>query len=140
MSKYLQTELASGEFSYTASAVADAEPLVTNVIAETHAAEASYDPERYGAPVTQLAESGSATVTPRDKTAAERMRRMRARRRELAEAPPAPLMFERQDWTLFLDRATLPQHAGCQPNELGRVVLKELVDNALDTGANVTLG
>ena len=64
---------------------------------------------------------------------------MRARRREMAEVPPAPLMFERQDWTLFLDRATLPQHAGCQPNELGRVVLKELVDNALDTGANVTL-
>jgi hypothetical protein len=146
MTKYLHPEPASGEFAYTASPVADAEPLNTSAIgavqmavSETHAAEASYDPERYGVPVSQLAESGSATVTPRDKTAAERMRRMRARRREVAEATPAPLMFERPDWTLFLDRATLPQRAGCQPNELGRVVLKELVDNALDMGANVTL-
>ena len=64
---------------------------------------------------------------------------MRARRREAAVAAPVPLMFERTDWHLFLDRSTLPQKAGCQPCELGRVVLKELVDNALDTGANVTL-
>jgi hypothetical protein len=48
-------------------------------------------------------------------------------------------MFERDDWTLLLDPATLPQRAGCQPKELGRMVLKELVDNALDTGATVTL-
>jgi hypothetical protein len=48
-------------------------------------------------------------------------------------------MFERADWHLFLDPSTLPQKAGCQPHELGRIVLKELVDNALDTGAAVTL-
>jgi hypothetical protein len=40
---------------------------------------------------------------------------------------------------LFTDLATLPQKAGCQPAYLGEVVLKELVDNALDTGANVSL-
>src|SRR4051794_41026598 len=99
--------------------------------------------ERYAASASQLAECPSESVTRRDATAAERMRRMRARRREAATnsaiAPP-PLMFERPDWLLFLDAATLPQRAGCQPDELGRVVLKELVDNALDTGAAVTLG
>jgi hypothetical protein len=41
---------------------------------------------------------------------------------------------------LFIDKRTLPQKAGCAPNQLGRVVLKELVDNALDAGAGtVTL-
>ena len=35
--------------------------------------------------------------------------------------------------------ATLPQKAGCQPEDLRRVVLKELVDNALDAGAAVSL-
>jgi hypothetical protein len=147
MTKYIQPVLASGEFAYTASPVADAEPLnrsaigaVQMAVSETHTVEASYDPERYGVPVTQLADTAPATVTPRDKTAAERMRRMRARRREVATAPaPSSLMFERQDWQLLLDRTTLPQRAGCQPGELGRVVLKELVDNALDTGATVTL-
>jgi hypothetical protein len=46
---------------------------------------------------------------------------------------------ERDDWQLFLDPQTLPQKAGCQPDELSALVLKELVDNALDTGANVAL-
>jgi len=70
-------------------------------------------------------------------SASERMRRYRARQREAAL--PAPLMYERPDWDLFLDPATLPQKAGCQPDELGRVVLKELIDNALDAGATVEL-
>src|ERR1700704_2904570 len=146
MTKYLHPELAFGELADAAFVAADAKLLNTSAIgavqmavSETQAAEVCYDPERYGLPVTQLAESACPTVTPRDKTAAERMRRMRAKRREMAQAAPAPLMFERQDWTLFLDRTTLLQRAGCQPNELGRVVLKELVDNALDTGATVTL-
>ncbi|MBV9584433.1 MAG: hypothetical protein JO213_06055, partial [Alphaproteobacteria bacterium] len=97
------------------------------------------DPKRYAGDGTQLANTPEATVTARDRTAAERMRRMRARRRETSSNAAEPLMFERQDWTLFLDPSTLPQRAGCQPNELGRLVLKELVDNALDTGAAVTL-
>ena len=95
--------------------------------------------KRYAPDGTQLADTADATVTPRDRTAAERMRRMRARQREARGNTADTLMFERQDWTLFLDRSTLPQRAGCQPNELGLAVLKELVDNALDTGAAVTL-
>ncbi len=60
------------------------------------------------------------------------MRRWRARRR-------AAILFARDDWQLFLDPETLPQKAGCQPAMLRRIILRELVDNALDAGANVTL-
>jgi hypothetical protein len=48
-------------------------------------------------------------------------------------------LFARDDWQLFLDPATLPQKAGCQPEMLRRIILRELVDNALDAGAMVTL-
>jgi hypothetical protein len=65
-------------------------------------------------------------------SAADRMRRMRERRRA---HDTAPLLFERSDWKLFLDAHTLPQKAGCEPNQIGRAIVKELVDNALDTGA-----
>jgi hypothetical protein len=69
--------------------------------------------------------------------AAERMRRMRARRAQEGEQP---IIYTTDDWQLFLDRASLPQKAGCQPDEIGHVILKELVDNALDSGAgSVTL-
>ena len=92
------------------------------------------------APGFEQANSGLATVTRPPMSAAERMSRMRARRRVAdAATATAPLMYDRPDWRLFADPSTLPQKAGCQPRELGRVVLKELVDNALDTGANVTL-
>jgi signal transduction histidine kinase len=47
-----------------------------------------------------------------------------------------PILYERADWKLFFDPQTLPQKAGCEPNQLGRVVIKELVDNALDSGAD----
>ena len=48
--------------------------------------------------------------------------------------------MSRDDWQLFLDIATLPQKAGVQPRDLPTLVLKELVDNALDAGASdVTL-
>jgi hypothetical protein len=73
-----------------------------------------------------------------DPTAAERQRRKRARDR--AAAAQAPLLFETQDWQLFLRPETLPQKAGCEPDQIGRVVLKEIVDNALDPGGTgVTL-
>jgi hypothetical protein len=65
-------------------------------------------------------------------SAADRMRRMRERRRA---HDTAPLLFERSDWKLFLDPHTLPQKAGCEPNQIGRALLKELTDNALDSGA-----
>jgi hypothetical protein len=60
------------------------------------------------------------------------MRRMRERQRAKAAAP---LIYERQDWHLFVDRQTLPQKAGCEPKQIGRAVIKEIVDNALDAGA-----
>ena len=66
--------------------------------------------------------------------AAERMRRMRARRKAEQDAP---ILYEREDWKLFIDPQTLTQKAGCEPNQIGRVVIKELVDNALDIGADV---
>jgi hypothetical protein len=70
--------------------------------------------------------------------AAERMRRMRERRRAAATA--SPILYEQPDWRDFISRASLPRKAGCEPDQLGWVVLKELVDNALDSGASdVTL-
>ena len=80
------------------------------------------------------AESPARTVTARRRTgtpAAERKRQQRARDRGL--------LFERDDWRLFLDPSTLPQKAGCQPENLRQLVLRELVDNALDAGAEAFL-
>ena len=45
--------------------------------------------------------------------------------------------FERPDWTLFRSADTLAQKAGVRKNLLRRLVLKELADNALDSGARV---
>jgi hypothetical protein len=71
------------------------------------------------------------TSRPEGTPAAERKRQQRARERTL--------LFEREDWRLFLDPATLPQKAGCQPEHVRKLVLRELVDNALDAGAHATL-
>lgn len=43
--------------------------------------------------------------------------------------------FERPDWTLFRSADTLAQKAGVRKGLLRRLVLKELADNALDSGA-----
>ena len=48
-----------------------------------------------------------------------------------------PVSFSREDWTLFRSLTTLAQKAGVPEHHLGRLVMKELVDNALDAGANV---
>src|SRR4051794_39346999 len=89
-----------------------------------------------GPPTNHQADSSARTVTPGRRpglSAAERKRQQRARDR-------GTLLFERPDWRLFLDVATLPQKAGCQPGNLRAIVLREVVDNALDAGANdVTL-
>src|SRR5258708_36033273 len=76
-----------------------------------------------------LANSGDAAVTFGKSTSAGRMRRLRQR----------DLVYQREDWQLFLDPSTLSQKAGCNAEDINKIVLKELVDNALDAGANVDL-
>lgn len=46
-------------------------------------------------------------------------------------------MAERQDWTLFRSIEGLCQKAGGPPERLRRLVMKELGDNALDTGSDL---
>jgi hypothetical protein len=50
------------------------------------------------------------------------------------------LKFERAHWTSFRTVEGLQQKAGVALNKLRRLVLKELADNALDTGARVHIG
>lgn len=56
------------------------------------------------------------------------------------ENPPILKMFEREDWTLFRTVEGLCQRAGVSAARLRRLVLKELADNGLDTGASITVG
>ena len=80
----------------------------------------------------QPAKSAARTVTSGRRPgtpAAERKRQQRAR---------DALLFERDDWSLFLDPATLQQKAGCQPEDLRQIVLREVVDNALDAAKRVS--
>ena len=86
-----------------------------------------------GARVTARRGIQQGEPTPRNVTplsVAERKRRQRERARSAA------LLYSREDWQLFLEIATLPQKAGVQPHDLPTLVLKELVDNALDAGAS----
>jgi hypothetical protein len=55
----------------------------------------------------------------------------------MAVAALETLHFEREDWTLFRTVEGLQQRAGVSRDSLRRLVLKELADNALDTGARV---
>ena len=52
--------------------------------------------------------------------------------------PPGPL-FVREDWTLFRTLETLCQKAGVSKEVIPRVVLKELVDNAVDASGTCTI-
>jgi Histidine kinase-, DNA gyrase B-, and HSP90-like ATPase len=70
----------------------------------------------------------------RGSSSAERVRRHRAKKAVARE-----LEYVRADWTLFLNPARLPQKAGCPPQRLRAMILKELVDNALDASAEVTV-
>jgi hypothetical protein len=56
-----------------------------------------------------------------------------------AENPPI-FKFEREDWTLFRTVEGLQQKAGVPVNRLRPLVLKEIGDNALDTGAAIRFG
>ena len=50
------------------------------------------------------------------------------------------MKFEREDWTSFRTVEGLQQKAGVPAGSLAATVLKELVDNALDTGAQARVG
>jgi hypothetical protein len=54
--------------------------------------------------------------------------------------PDQVLKFERADWTSFRTVEGLQQKAGVSADKLCRLVLKELTDNGLDTGASVRVG
>ena len=49
------------------------------------------------------------------------------------------ILFSQPDWQLFTNINTLPQQAGVSKHLLPKLVAKELVDNALDTGAEVII-
>jgi len=49
-------------------------------------------------------------------------------------------LFEREDWTLFRSLATLGQKAGVDAARIPRLVVKELVDNALDAAGQCRVG
>src|SRR2546430_15787267 len=57
-----------------------------------------------------------------------------------SQPPTENLKFERADWTSFRTVEGLQQKAGVAQGKLRRLVLKELTDNALDTGAQVRIG
>ena len=60
---------------------------------------------------------------------------------DLASLLPAQnLKFQRADWTLFRTVEGLQQCAGVTKDKLIPLVLKELADNGLDTGANIDFG
>ena len=50
------------------------------------------------------------------------------------------MKFQREDWSLFRTLEGLQQRAGVPKERLRRLVLKELTDNGLDTGAEVSVG
>jgi hypothetical protein len=60
----------------------------------------------------------------------------------LAAEPEVPIlkMLERADWTLFRTIEGLQQKSGVSVNQLQRLVLKELADNALDAGGSIRYG
>ena len=48
--------------------------------------------------------------------------------------------WEREDWTSFTTVEGLQQKAGVSQEKLPKLVLKEVADNGLDTGAHINVG
>jgi hypothetical protein len=59
---------------------------------------------------------------------------------ETPDDPPPLAMAERHDWSLFRTFDGLQQQAGVPARRLRQLVLKEIGDNALDTGAGIDYG
>lgn len=59
---------------------------------------------------------------------------------DFPDPAPDPLVFTREDWTELRDPDRISAKAGVPLGELPRVVLKELVDNALDASGSVKFG
>jgi hypothetical protein len=70
----------------------------------------------------QQAEPPSESVTSTRDRNRERKRLQRERQR-----PVDAIVYETEDWQLFLSEDTLPQKAGCYPEQLAGLVLRELV-------------
>jgi hypothetical protein len=64
---------------------------------------------------------------------------LRQRRRRAWLAAAREIEFVRADWALSLHPDRLPQKAGCTKDKLRAMILKEVADNPLDAGANVTI-
>jgi hypothetical protein len=56
------------------------------------------------------------------------------------ENAPTLKMGERPDWSLFRSIDGLQQKAGVPATRLRRLVMKEIADNALDTGTGIDAG
>jgi hypothetical protein len=50
------------------------------------------------------------------------------------------MMYDREDFTSFRSLDRLPQKAGVPLGKLPRLIVKELVDNALDVPAKCSVG
>lgn len=50
------------------------------------------------------------------------------------------VMYTREDWTLFRNLGTLTQKAGVGQDHLAQLIVKELVDNALDAAGACDVG
>lgn len=100
---------------------------------------ASTSKSRKGICPTQDSENQQAKSPARTVTSGRRPGAPAAERKRKQRERDHALLFERDDWRLFTDPTTLPQKAGCQPANLRQIVLREIVDNALDASAQVTL-
>ena len=83
-----------------------------------------------------MTDTSAAPILEESAISADRQSRSRSPK----ASNPQNLKFERADWTLFRSISTLPQKAGVPARRLRRLVLKELVDNALDAGGEVEVG